>query len=204
MGNEFQEGTLDLANFIMADLKFTVGDNLLKCVQCGMCTSTCPGAQHSNYNPRDMIEKILKGETSIIDDEYLWYCFYCYTCHSTCPVGNSPCQANQVLRQIKISRGEADAHLRPFLGFGYSFLNNGIGGIPPNFFPEMREDIGDDWWDFKCNLDDIRENLGLGPVIPPKETIDEVSTILKQAGFEKRLEEVKRIKDNEKVEKSTE
>ena len=45
MGNEFKEGTLDLANFIIEDLKFTVGDNLLKCVQCGMCTSTCPGAQ---------------------------------------------------------------------------------------------------------------------------------------------------------------
>jgi heterodisulfide reductase subunit C len=144
-----------------------------------------------------MIEKILKGETSVIDDEDLWYCFYCYTCHSTCPVGNSPCQANQVLRQIKISRGEADSHLRPFLGFGYNFLNRGMGGIPSNFFPEMREDIGDEWWDFKTNLDNVRKELGLGPLVPPKETIDEVSTILKQVGFEDRIKEIKRIKDDE-------
>lgn len=198
MDEKFEHGSLDLAHFIMNDIKFAQGENLLKCVQCGMCTSACPGAQHSDYNPRDMIEYILEGDNSIIESEDIWNCFYCYTCHSICPVGNSPCQANQVLKQIAIDEGIADEHLRPFLGFGDSFLNHGMGGIPQNFFKEMREDIGEEWWEFKNHLDDVRTQLGLGPVYPDDDSIEEISTILVKCGFKDRVEKIREIKDYEK------
>ena len=105
---------------------------------------------------------------------------------------------NQVLKQIAIDEGIADEHLRPFLGFGDSFLNHGMGGIPQNFFKEMREDIGEEWWDFKNHLDDVRTQLGLGPVYPDEDSIEEISTILVKCGFKDRVEKIREIKDYEK------
>lgn len=185
------EDPLNLAELIIDDLKSSTDLGLLRCVQCGMCTSTCPGARHSDYNPREMIERVLEGDESILEDDAIWNCFYCYTCHSICPVGNSACEVNQILKQMAVDKGIANEHLKPFLGFGDSFLTLGIGGIPTNFFEEMREDIGEEWWEFKQNLDEIRNDLGLDPVVPPKKTIDEVHALLVQTGFEKRIEKIR-------------
>ncbi|WP_409199511.1 ferredoxin:CoB-CoM heterodisulfide reductase subunit HdrC [Methanobrevibacter sp. DSM 116169] len=179
-----------LANYILNDLKSSENMGLLRCVQCGMCTSTCPGARHSQYNPRDMIERILQGDTTVIKDEDIWNCFYCYTCHSICPVGNSACEVNQILRQIAIDSGEVNEKVKPFLEFGDSFLTLAIGGIPSIFFPQMREDIGDEWWEFKENLDNVREELDLDSYIPTEDSIEEVRTLLINSGFEKRIKKI--------------
>ena len=190
MDNWEKKNSIDLANRVNCDIKSSM-DGLLRCVQCGMCTSTCPGAQHSDYNPRDMIERVINGDESIIEEENIWNCFYCYTCHSICPVGNSACEVNQILKQMAIDKGIANEHLKPFLGFGDIFLSLGMGGIPSNFFPGMREDIGEEWWEFKQNLEDVRNDLGLDPLVPPKETIDEIHTLLVQTGFEKRIKKIR-------------
>lgn len=73
-----------------------------------------------------------------------------------------------------------------------------MGGIPQNFFKEMREDIGEDWWEFKNHLDDVRTQLGLGPVYPDEDSIEEISTILVKCGFKDRVEKIREIKDYEK------
>ena len=99
------DSPIDFAEKIIEDVKNSKEDGVLKCVQCGMCTSTCPAARHSDYNPRDIIERVLDGDTSIIDDDNIWNCFYCYTCHSVCPVGNSVCEVNQILKPIVIESG---------------------------------------------------------------------------------------------------
>jgi heterodisulfide reductase subunit C1 len=191
MDLKLSENPLDLANTILEDIKSSEDLGLLRCVQCGMCTSSCPGAMHSDFNPRDMIEKILEGDETVIEEESIWNCFYCYTCHSICPVGNSACEVTQILRQISISRGDANKKIRPFLEFGDGFLSMALGGIPSVFFPEMREDIGEEWWDFKMNLDSIRDDLDLGSYIPPQESIDEVNKLLINSGFEKRIEAIR-------------
>jgi heterodisulfide reductase subunit C len=190
MNLKLNENTHDLANSILKNLKSSEDMGLLRCVQCGMCTSTCPGARHSSYNPREMIKKILQGDETVIEDENIWNCFYCYTCHSICPVGNSACEVNQILRQIAIKNGKVNDKVKPFIEFGDSFLRLAIGGIPSIFFPEMREDIGEDWWDFKNNLDEIRKDLDLDSYIPDDESINEVRTLLINSGFEKRIKKI--------------
>ena len=185
-----EDSPLNLAEEVMNDLKFSKEKGLLKCVQCGMCTSTCPAAQHSNYNPRDMIEKVLEGDLSIIEDEDIWNCFYCYTCHSICPVGNSACEINQILKQIAISQEKVNDKLKPFLGFADSYYSMAIGAIPSNFFDEISEDVPG-WSDFRMNLENIREELNLGPISPSKETIEEVSLLLDKCGFKKRIDKIR-------------
>jgi Heterodisulfide reductase, subunit C len=48
------DAPINFAEDVIANVKNTKEDGLLKCVQCGMCTSTCPAARHSDYNPRDI------------------------------------------------------------------------------------------------------------------------------------------------------
>lgn len=182
---------LNFVEEIINDIKSSKEDGVLKCVQCGMCTSTCPSAKHSDYNPRDIIERVLQGDETLIEDENIWNCFYCYTCHSTCPVGNSVCEVNQILKQFAISKDLAYDKLYEYLGFADSYYSAAIGAIPENFYPDIREDV-EGWWEFRQRLGEIRNELNLDPVTPPQEVIDEVSLILTNCGFKERIEKVRK------------
>ena len=185
---------LDFAETIINDIKSSKDEGVLKCVQCGMCTSTCPAARHSHYNPRDIIERVLAGDKTVIEEEDTWNCFYCYTCHSICSVVNSVSEVNQILKQHAISEEEAYDKVYDYLGFADSYYSEAIGAIPSTFYPEISEDV-DGWWDFRLHLDEIREELGLGPVSPPREVIEEVSVILDNTGFKERIEKIRESKE---------
>ncbi|BBL61133.1 heterodisulfide reductase, subunit C [Methanobrevibacter arboriphilus JCM 13429 = DSM 1125] len=182
--------SINLSKEILNSIEAPKDLGLLKCIQCGMCTSLCPAAAHTDYNPRDLIAKILNNDESIIEDDKIWNCFYCYTCQSVCPVKNSACLANQVIRQIAIDRGIAKEKIKPFVTYGETFLDIGIGGMPKSFFMDLNKDI-DGWLDLKTDLDKIREELSLGPVKMPKKSIEEVNLLLKKAKFHKRMEKMK-------------
>lgn len=184
------DNPLGLAEAILDDIKSSKEDGVLKCVQCGMCTSTCPAAKHSNYNPRDIVERVLQGDESLIEDEEIWNCFYCYTCHSTCPVGNSVCEINQILKQFAITKGLADDKLYEYLGFADSYYNSAIGAIPSRFYPEIREDV-EGWWEFREHLGEIRDELSLDSLTPPSDVIDEVSLVLTNCGFKERIDKIR-------------
>ena len=66
------DSPIDLAEQIINDVKNSKDEGVLKCVQCGMCTSTCPAARHSNYNPREIIERVLDGDETIIEDDNIF------------------------------------------------------------------------------------------------------------------------------------
>ncbi len=190
------ETPLDFAQDIIDDIKSSREDGVLKCVQCGMCTSTCPAAKHSTYNPRDIVERVLNGDESLLEDENIWNCFYCYTCHSTCPVGNSVCEINQILKQFAINKGLKFKRLYDYLGFADSYYTAAIGAIPEKFYPQIAEDV-EGWWEFRQNLPQIREELNLGPISPPKEVVDEVSLILTNTGFKQRIENIRKSFEEE-------
>ena len=138
-----------------------------------------------------MVEKVLSGDESVIENKDIWNCFYCYTCHSICPAGNSPCEVNQVLRQLAIAKGVANDEISPFADFGDKMLDLGLGGIPSNFYGDLKRDIGEEWMEKNLNLDKIRKELGLEPIKMPDESIEEIRTLLKQTNFDKRLKKIK-------------
>ena len=189
---------INFAEDIIANVKNTKEEGVLKCVQCGMCTSTCPAARHSNYNPRDIIERVLEGDESLLKENNIWNCFYCYTCHSVCPVGNSVCEVNQILKQFAISNGIGYDKLYEYMGFADSYFTAAIGAIPEIFFDDIGNDVPG-WWEFRDNLEDIRNELKLDPpLMPPKEVIDEVSLILTITGFKEKIERIRLSQEAEK------
>ena len=189
------DSPIDFAERIINDVKNSKEDGVLKCVQCGMCTSTCPAARHSPYNPRDIMEKVLEGDESILEDDIIWNCSYCYTCHSVCPVGNSVCEVNQILKQITVSNGLGYDKLYEYLGFADSYFSAAIGAIPEIFFEDIKRDVPG-WWEFRQNLAEIREELHLNPpLMPNKEVIDEVSKILTITGFKDKIDTIRKSQE---------
>ena len=188
----------NFAEEIIDNVKNTKYDGVLKCVQCGLCTSTCPAARHSEYNPRDIIEMVLEGDETIIQEDYLWNCFYCYTCHSVCPVGNSVCEVNQILKQFAINQGIGWDKLYEYLGFADSYFDAAIGAIPEIFFEDIAKDVPG-WEEIRFEkLDENRDKLNLyPPLMPPKDVIDEVSLILTITGFKERMEKIRKSQEVE-------
>ena len=194
------DSPIDFAEKIIRDVKNSKEDGVLKWVQCGMCTSTCPAARHSDYNPRDIIERVLEGDEAILDDDNIWNCFYCYTCHSVCPVGNSVCEVNQILKQIAIESGKGYDKLYEYLGFADSYFTAAIGAIPERFFADIDRDVPG-WWQFRQNLDEIRKELELDPpLMPSEDVIDEVSRILTITGFKDKIERIRKTEEGDNEE----
>lgn len=181
-----------LAKEVLSDLKASPSLKLFKCIQCGMCVSLCPAARYSDYNPREMVKRVLDGDEEIISDDEIWNCFSCYTCHSVCPANNNASEVNQILRQKSINEKNGIKHIASFLNYGESFLDIGIGSIPSVFFDILVNDFGEEWFDFKINLDNVRKELGLGPVTLPDESMGEINEILKVTGLTKRMDKIRR------------
>ena len=191
---KLKKNSLQLVKDIIKDLKASPDLGIYKCVQCGMCTSVCPGASQTEYDPRDMIRRVLEDDETVIDDENIWNCFSCYTCNSVCPSGNNASEINQILRQMSIDNGEGIQKIVSFSAYGDSFMELGVGSIPNTFFDVMVKDVGPEYMNLKLNIEDIRSDLDLGSYILPDEAINEVESILENSGFKDRLERIKRCK----------
>ncbi|MFY9637977.1 MAG: ferredoxin:CoB-CoM heterodisulfide reductase subunit HdrC [Methanobacterium sp.] len=186
--------SLKLVKDVLKDLKASPDLGIFKCVQCGMCTSVCPGASQTEYDPRDMIRRVLEDDVTVVDDDDIWNCFSCYTCNSVCPSGNNASEVNQILRQMSIDKGDGIQKIASFAAYGDSFMELGVGSIPNDFFNIMVKDVGPEYMNLKLNIEDIRAELGLGTYILPEEAINEVESILDNSGFKDRLERIKRCK----------
>ena len=181
---------------IKKDYRASSDIGLKRCMQCGICTSNCPAARHSDYDPREMVKMVLDDNWEILENPDIWNCFYCYTCQSNCPVNNSPSQVNQILRQKVLKNGGKNERICQFLTYGYSFMEFGVGLIPTDFFEVRVNDFGEKYRDFKNKLGDIREELGLGEYILTGEDQEEVKNILTESGFKKRLKTFKEAEES--------
>ncbi|PWL07913.1 4Fe-4S dicluster domain-containing protein [Methanosphaera cuniculi] len=189
----------DLAHRIKNDIKASPDLGLLRCVQCGMCASTCPASRHSNYDSRVVIKRVLDNDETILDDEDIWNCFYCYNCQSICPVGNSVCEVNQILRQMAIDKKEGKEKIESFISFADSYIDRGLGVIPQEYRGQLSIDYGKHWDNLQEHLDEIRDELKLESMYLYPEAEDEIDQTLKAIGFKKRVDEVKKVRKQKQL-----
>ena len=87
--------------------------SLYPCLQCGVCTESCPVAQVSEgrYNPRRLIINVLFGlEKKIFGQENIfsiWGCTLCETCNELCPQKVKLTDVFTTLKNMSFKRGEA-------------------------------------------------------------------------------------------------
>jgi heterodisulfide reductase subunit C len=102
---------------IQADIRYD--HELNGCLNCGICTATCPAAHYYDFSPREIVQLLWTENLEGIYDamqEKIWACAQCYTCAARCPFGNSPGGLIMLMREAAIKHGMQSAKdvLRPF------------------------------------------------------------------------------------------
>ncbi|MCC2112262.1 MAG: 4Fe-4S dicluster domain-containing protein [Hyphomicrobiales bacterium] len=62
------------------------GDKLSMCMQCGMCSGSCPIGVQMDYGPRKLFMMIRAGmKEEVLTSNTIWNCTSCYRCVVRCP-----------------------------------------------------------------------------------------------------------------------
>jgi len=64
------------------------GEEIKMCMQCGVCSASCPLAFHMDYSPRKIFAMIRAGKREeVLSSRAILLCTSCYTCKVRCPRG---------------------------------------------------------------------------------------------------------------------
>jgi heterodisulfide reductase subunit C len=100
------------ASEIDPKFKYTVAkmpgaEKLMRCFQCGTCTSDCPVARFSEtYRPRQIIRMAQLGlKDRLLKSDTIWLCAACFTCTDRCPQDVEVASVIRVLRNMAAEQG---------------------------------------------------------------------------------------------------
>ena len=148
-------------------VKMRGGEKLMRCFQCGTCTSDCPIARFSDtYRPRQIIRMAQFGlRERVLSSDTLWLCAACFTCTDRCPQDVEVASVIRVLRNLAAEKGYIP---QVFKEQGSSILETGYAYK----IPELRIKK--------------RESLGLPPL--PRGNPESIRKTLREVGFIKFIE----------------
>ncbi len=88
-------------------VKMHGSEKILRCFQCGTCTSDCPVARYSDsYRPRTLIHMAQLGlRERVLKSDTLWLCAACFTCTDRCPQGVEVAAVIRVFRNLAAEKG---------------------------------------------------------------------------------------------------
>jgi len=82
-------------------------EKILRCFQCGICTSDCPVARYnSSYQPRMLIRMASLGlKDRVLKSDSLWLCAACFACTDRCPQNIEVASVIRVFRNLAVENG---------------------------------------------------------------------------------------------------
>ena len=87
-------------------LEFPGGSQILKCIQCGTCTGSCPMVDVMDYGPRKLFALVKGGDVELaLKSNTYWVCASCYFCTVRCPRGIKITDIMYALKQLAVKRG---------------------------------------------------------------------------------------------------
>ena len=137
------------------------GEDISKCIQCGICTASCVVARATDkYRPRRLIQKIILGDrVEVLTSEMSWFCMTCRMCEERCQEGVSPAEIFHAVRVLAAKEGHV-----------------------PNVFKKTVDTVLEDGWmledAYSDFTEDERDDLGLNP------------DLRHSKGFAKRIKEI--------------
>ncbi len=144
--------------------------DVLKCMQCGVCSASCPSGRHMTLNVRKLVRRASNKEFDFDEDD-LWMCTTCYTCQERCPRKIRIADAILAIRSKAVSEGFIKSQHRDVARM---LIETGHA-VPIN-----QENI------------DKREKLGLGrlpaTVASRDQALDDVKKLLVSCGFDMLVE----------------
>lgn len=118
--------------------------NIIACSNCGKCVGDCPAAKVSNFNIRNIIRKVLRGDKSVLKDSDIWYCYLCERCQRVCPKDNINIPLLIInLRNESFKKGFGPRYndLSKFVEMSERFLTTGVVVEEPLGEPLSKERI---------------------------------------------------------------
>ena len=116
-------------------------EKILKCFQCGTCTSDCPVARYSDsYRPRTLIHMAQLGlKDRVLKSDTLWLCAACFTCTDRCP---QDVEVASVIRVFRNMAAEEGCVPQVFKDQAQSLLESGYAYKIPELRIKKRESQG--------------------------------------------------------------
>jgi len=117
------------------------GDKLMRCFQCGTCTSDCPVARFSEtYRPRQIIRMAHLGlKDRVLKSDTIWLCAACFTCTDRCPQDVEVASVIRVLRNMATEQGIVP---QVFKEEAASVLESGYAYRIPELRLKKRQSLG--------------------------------------------------------------
>ncbi|MDY6958800.1 MAG: 4Fe-4S dicluster domain-containing protein [Halobacteriota archaeon] len=149
----------------MKDMEFLEDTKIIKCVQCGKCSASCPAGRNSRLLTRKIIMEAKSG-MDVIGREELWYCTTCFLCFERCPKGVNTVDAIIELRNRAVLEGKfPEVHVGAIEGIydtgsGLPLSPDGIRDRSMLGLEKEPEDIARNEEDFK-NFQKLIKELGL-------------------------------------------
>jgi len=146
------------------------GEKLMRCFQCGTCTSDCPIARFSDtYRPRQIIRMTQLGlKDRVLKSDTLWLCASCFTCTDRCPQDVEVASVIRVLRNLAAEQG-----------------------VVPQVFKEQCASVLESGYAYKIPELRLKKRESLGLPALPKGNPESICKSLNGVGFLKHIERKK-------------
>ena len=97
----------DVKNDFIKEIEELSGQKVLKCYQCGKCSSGCPMVDAMDLLPNQIIRLLQLGqEDEILKSKTIWICASCFTCEARCPKGIDLSKLMEALRVVLLRKGK--------------------------------------------------------------------------------------------------
>ena len=79
------------------------GDEITKCISCGICSASCPTRDSMQYSPRQIIGFVNRGlNEEALTANTIWLCVSCSRCEVRCPRDLDTNKVLKLLREIAL------------------------------------------------------------------------------------------------------
>ena len=138
---------------------------LLKCIQCGVCSSGCTVSEYIDLQPHRVVASLLLGlKDKILNSNAIWTCSLCHRCTERCPKNVDYSFILTLLRNLAVDEGNVPDE---YLATLQTVSENGF--VVP-YSGSMKDTI-----------DRRREKMNLPQIEPPN--LDEVNFIIEDTGL---------------------
>ncbi len=161
-----KKNAVDLDKNFRYEISGKVGaKSLLKCIQCGVCSSGCTVTEYVDMQPHRVVASCLLGlKDEVLSSQAIWTCSLCHRCTERCPKNVDYSFILALLRNMAVKEGRIPKEYSVTV---VTLYNNGFvvpytGGL-------------------KDNIDRRRKRMGLPELIPPN--LDEIRFIIEETGL---------------------
>ncbi|MBD3255628.1 MAG: hypothetical protein GF383_11085 [Candidatus Lokiarchaeota archaeon] len=139
--------------------------SLLKCIQCGVCSSGCTVTEYVDMQPHRVVASCLLGlKDEVLNSQAIWTCSLCHRCTERCPKNVDYSFILALLRNMATEEGRIPKEYSSTVEVIYDngFVVPYTGGL-------------------KKNIDRRRGRMNLPEIIPPN--LEEIKFLIKETGL---------------------